>query len=1312
MNSAVPAPRDLRVNGRVSPLGIETRPRFSWDPQVRVQSAHEIEVGTAPGAGDVWTTGRVTGGDSVAIPYEGPALRSATVYHWRVRVWDDSGAVLAWSDWSRWETGLLDAEDWESARWIGGRQPQDHDWSDFEAAIDFRGGDDPVAGLTFLFRAEPIGKTWGEALSWTLGLAPRLDSAMAAAAAQGTKELYVDNTAGLSAGDRIFIGTGPDRVDTEVTSVGVTRVATQVRLTFGPGLAFTATQPGIHPGEPLRVGEEDVEIRSVTHAHGGTIISFEPAVPAPAGTPIDRSATPTIIADPLHRDVRAGEPASGTTRMRLAMATQHYAGNTGVPGGEPTVEWGRNYYDPQSAVNPVESGTRTIDLSDVDIPPACGLGPDTWTKEHRLSVTASGNVIETRVNRHLVDRRELHGDEVRGHGSIGFGRGSSALIRSVIVRSPRQRELVLDLTRGANPFEGGLPSLSGLAIADTNAMLPIANPAPLVRTTVRIPDVPLTRARLYVTAAGQHEFTIGGRPLTVPDLTGTTDRAVPRLLPDHTSFDRTVLYDTFDVTDLIPRGAEIVLAAELGRGWYGVVTPTEWYWNLANYHGAPRLLAKLELDFADGTRKVVVTGPDWETIDGPTRLDSVYSGEKYDARVAEQLRDWRLGRDHGRWSPATVMARPGSAPEGGHHGPLPPVSEPPGFVAARLRAHENEPVVVLETREPTDIFETAPGSGVWVVDFGQILTGFPSLGLRDVLAEAAGATIRFRGGNAVQGSGTADDPWSVEHENSFHDADLQTDYYTLGASPEQAWTPRLTHWGLRYLEVRNFGLAVPDAGPAEVAAAFRVEVARSGFPRNGSFRSDSPLLNRIRDNLEWAEQNNLIHKPTDTPSREKNGWSGDAMASSESQLLTWGTVPLFTKYLRDFPDAMADSGQLPMILPAVRGGYGYDRTPGWNACWSAVPAWDAALLVIPWELYLYSGDPSILAELWPTQLRLLDYYATLFLAEHEFVFEAALGEYSAAGDAGSNAVISLQFYVHFADYLHRVGKMLGEPAAEDCLRLAGDLRRAFVRRYWDPDARHFVGGQLESENVMALEFDLVPGTDLPADDPRHLAEGGTLAENRRSVAEAVAASIRDAGHHFQSGVFGARYLFNVLEEFGYTDLLMRTVTVREAPGFADQIAHGATSLWEAWTGGSLNHHYRSNVATWFYQELAGITPTSPGYATVRVRPRIPMGDDYSRTVPTSPEDPAETGRLDFVAAELRTPRGVVSSEWRRGDEERVALAVTVPSNTVAEVWCPRAGEPVAMPQDGVFVGDREFGGMKYSVFRVGRGTHRFAGRLA
>ncbi|MBO4258189.1 hydrolase, partial [Streptomyces griseorubiginosus] len=163
------APAGLQVNSRTEPLGTETTPAFSWVPPVARQTAYEIRVGTGPGRADVWRSGKVASSNSTEVPYEGGSLGSERAYFWQVRSWDEKGVPGPWSEPARWETGLLKGEkDWAGAQWIGGRQPQDHDWRDLTATVVFRGGPDPTGGLSLLLRAEPIGKTWGEGLNWAL----------------------------------------------------------------------------------------------------------------------------------------------------------------------------------------------------------------------------------------------------------------------------------------------------------------------------------------------------------------------------------------------------------------------------------------------------------------------------------------------------------------------------------------------------------------------------------------------------------------------------------------------------------------------------------------------------------------------------------------------------------------------------------------------------------------------------------------------------------------------------------------------------------------------------------------------------------------------------------------------------------------------------------------------------------------------------------------------------------------------------------------------------------------------------------------
>lgn len=119
---ASPHPIDLRIEHLVNPLGFdEAAPRFSWKlADTRpgaAQTASQLEV-SAEGA-LVWDSSRIVGDSSVLVPYSGPALRPNTRYHWRVRVWDQTGTVSAWSRPAWFETGFLNPlAPWPAAEWI------------------------------------------------------------------------------------------------------------------------------------------------------------------------------------------------------------------------------------------------------------------------------------------------------------------------------------------------------------------------------------------------------------------------------------------------------------------------------------------------------------------------------------------------------------------------------------------------------------------------------------------------------------------------------------------------------------------------------------------------------------------------------------------------------------------------------------------------------------------------------------------------------------------------------------------------------------------------------------------------------------------------------------------------------------------------------------------------------------------------------------------------------------------------------------------------------------------------------------------
>lgn len=127
-------PVQLQVDNLHAPLGIDdATPKFSWqlhDPaRGATQTAYEVQVASRPeflasGHADVWTSGRISSGQSIAVPYAGPPLQPSTRYYWRVKLWGAADKDYAPSETSWWETGLMHQDAWR-AQWIGYETPEE-----------------------------------------------------------------------------------------------------------------------------------------------------------------------------------------------------------------------------------------------------------------------------------------------------------------------------------------------------------------------------------------------------------------------------------------------------------------------------------------------------------------------------------------------------------------------------------------------------------------------------------------------------------------------------------------------------------------------------------------------------------------------------------------------------------------------------------------------------------------------------------------------------------------------------------------------------------------------------------------------------------------------------------------------------------------------------------------------------------------------------------------------------------------------------------------------------------------------------------
>lgn len=853
---------------------------------------------------------------------------------------------------------------------------------------------------------------------------------------------------------------------------------------------------------------------------------------------------------------------------------------------------------------------------------------------HTLTIEAAGDRIVTRLDGRLVDETR---DASQTRGTVGFLApvADAAVIHrlSIVPTTPTPDGPAFEtrFEQGDNPLTGGAVGPDGLILASgvptKDVVAPLSNPAPLLRRDFDLDAGEIASARLYVAVGGWGDVTLNGARLS----------ELP-MAPGWTDYDHRVLYQTYDVAPLLARGQN-VLAVELGRGWYGVTEPNEWYFHQAPWRAEPALRAQLEITFADGRRQVIASDQAWRTADGPTRHDSIYAGERYDARLEPQ--GWRTATfAAAEWTPAVETTGPRGA-----------------LVAAAA-----EPIRPIEEVRPVSRREVRPG--VWVFDFGRILTGRPRLALSGARGRTVSLVLtekRAEDGTALVASGLID-------------AQLQTLRYTFAGEGMEHWAPRFSYAGFRYIQIEGL-----DRAPADDFVV--AEIIHSDVPRIGAFESGNPLLNRIQQAAQNALLNNMHGLMTDTPSLEKNGWTGDAQASSAAAGVNFGMARVWTKWLADFRDAQASSGELPEIVPSTPF-YGFDQTPGWSFVWGPTPAWDAAMFVIPDELVRHYGDESILAAMYAAQKRLVDYTGTV-IAAPDFTYARGLGDYAGKGPFGPVDATSSAYYFHMVSMLARNAAALGE--TEDAARygeLAGRVRDAYNRKYWDAAARRYVTPPVangptppfsQTQNILPLAFGLVPDGEA------------------QSVADAVAADLEANGQTLTMGVYPLRYAMTLLTDYGHVDTAYRVATRTTQPSWGFWLENDINSMLEGWglNARSWNHHYFASISDWFYEGLAGVRPASPGYADLIIRPALPVG-------------------LDHAAARVDAPRGRIRSSWRREGADAV-LDVAVPGATRAEVWLPNGGERLRRAPAGARYLRAQDGHAVYAV-APGAASFRFTPR--
>ncbi|WP_162819237.1 alpha-L-rhamnosidase [Leifsonia aquatica] len=695
-----------------------------------------------------------------------------------------------------------------------------------------------------------------------------------------------------------------------------------------------------------------------------------------------------------------------------------------------------------------------------------------------------------------------------------------------------------------------------------------ATPVPELATEFEV-DVTPQLALLLVAAGGYAQPFLDGERIDRHELS-----------PAFSDYDKRVHYVVRDVTDRLVPGSHR-LALRLGRGFYGMTNPSPapaWEWHAAAWHEEPSVRVALHIVDGEGGHRTVVSDGSWTAQRTETLYDDLYAGEVWDGSARF----------------AAGPARHAAGPRGA------------------LQRERIAPIRVTRTIEPASVVRRADGEVV--LDFGEVVAGRVRVRLRTT----GRVELTIAHGEKLTDEGI---PNVADGESYFSDG-FQTDRCTLDGPA--AWAPTFTYHGFRYVRIVGWPAAEDLAGDAVVAEVLHTDVARIG-----AFHTSEPILNSLHDAVVRTVEINLHGLPTDTPTYEKNGWTGDGMLAADLMLLNLDTEVLLEKWLDDVADSCDDDGRPQVIAPS----------PGWGDRYKPSPTWHSDLVLTPWALYRHRGNRAVLERHYDAMRR---YVRHEYAESSDGLANSVLNDWCSpetgawGGDAPDDHRVSGTAYLYtMLVTLNRIARVLGRKKDAEEFRAAGaHVGAAFNAEFFDGAGTYRgVGddGYRQTHNVLALAFGLVP---------------------RDAVGPVVAglvADIRRRDTHLATGVLGTKHILPTLTRHGHDGLALELATQTTFPSWGHWIVQGSTTLWEHWKDASRSraHYMFGTYDDWFFEHILGVRPIEPGYRRFCV-------------------EPAPLRALESADGVVPTPYGPIKVAWaRQGDLRR--LRVHVPTGCIAEV---------------------------------------------
>jgi len=423
---------------------------------------------------------------------------------------------------------------------------------------------------------------------------------------------------------------------------------------------------------------------------------------------------------------------------------------------------------------------------------------------------------------------------------------------------------------------------------------------------------------------------------------------------------------------------------------------------------------------------------------------------------------------------------------------------------------------------------------------------------------------------------------------------------------------------------------VQVTGDAQLIS-IRARCFHTDLPCAGGIETDFEPVQSLHKACVRSTLTNFHHIPTDCPHREKNGWTGDAHLSCEQALFNLDMKLAYQKYMDDLVDGQRPNGAISCISP----------TSIWGYNWGTGPTWDAALFEIPWQVYRYTGNKQLLARYQQSMER---YLLMLRRMTDDHIYRSGLGDWCAPANITicSDEVLLTAYAWHIHNLYSKITAVLDmTEKSTRASKEADEIKTAFQNK--------FIGHEKSSQTYLAtlLYFNLTSDSE--------------------STLHQLISELEKADWHMHCGIFGAKFMLNVLTNHGRFDVAWKLAMQPEFPSYLDMLKRCSGTLGEHWNGAnSQNHHMFSEIGAWFYKALAGIQldDNRPGFEHIFLSPHIP-------------------DEIQHFTAWHNTPKGRLEIRW---DKEWINIILPEGSTATltSKLGCIDINESLTLPR-GQFV---------------------------